>query len=407
MLFAAFVALVSLARPSSWLDPISVLLLVSADDAINNINVAAVLDPPALDPQTFAEAFVDAFVAPHPRLLSVIRRVPFIGWCQWVELESFDPADHVHVHHAIIDHLALEQLTADLLGRPLAVDSPLWDLHLFPAYTRDDGAVCMAFVFRIHHVLGDGVTLARLFYSGFDGVVSPFSRQAHTLRTFRRPGAALPLSARFTQSGTAIWRLLFSTPDPPSALKRDESEYLAPTGSRVAAFATATARLAPLKAAARDLGVTINDVLLAVLAGALRTLALASSRPLAPVTSVVWVSLQPLRTMFTPLDMPPAPCWGNSHLGFVYVTLPLDQSDPLARVHAVHTQTTALLSAPDAALGSLLMAILGCIPRPILRPLWRLTAYKISSSMSNMPGPAAELSLAGRRLTRRRLLHPR
>lgn len=84
----------------------------------------------------------------------------------------------------------------------------------------------------------------------------------------------------------------------------------------------------------------MNDVLLAALAGALRRHVLeqgGGGGGVSAMKSVVWVSLQPFRDLFRPASELPL-TWGDSSLGCVYLTLPIDEPDRAARLRATCTR---------------------------------------------------------------------
>lgn len=69
----------------------------------------------------------------------------------------------------------INSLLADFaVSSPLSKEKPLWELHLF--------SELKCIIFRIHHSLGDGISLMSLFlasckrYDGEDGIVSEKTR---------------------------------------------------------------------------------------------------------------------------------------------------------------------------------------------------------------------------------------
>ena len=91
-------------------------------------------------------------------------------------------------------------------------------------------------------------------------------------------------------------------------------------------FATATLALADVKETAKHLGVTINDMVLAISAGALRKLSLSyDGHADHPLLASVPVSF----------DFSPDRISGNRFTG-VMMVVPIELDDPLERVQAVH-----------------------------------------------------------------------
>src|SRR5664280_987288 len=85
-----------------------------------------------------------------------------IGMPRWEEDPRFDLRRHVHRHSlpAPGDQAALEVFVGTLQSTPLDRDKPLWSVHLVDGFGA--GA---AIVWRIHHCIVDGVSLARVLLS--------------------------------------------------------------------------------------------------------------------------------------------------------------------------------------------------------------------------------------------------
>ena len=382
--------------PDGYLDPISAMMLRCEEEAINTIHICAQLES-RVSVGTFTPLFASAFVSRHARMQERVV-MPWLGWPYWerIPASTFDVSSHIRAplgEDSTLSHAQLEAQVSALLGSPLPLDAPLWDVSVFYMETGHT-----AFVFRVHHALGDGVTLARMFFAGLQNVVSPFGAAQQSrprrVRPAREPRSA---SSLLRELPTALRSLVFSAEDPPSPFKRAHGDGITPHGERVCALATVEGlELDDVKAAAARLGVTVNDVLLAGLSGVLRLQAIDGGveHPNS-IRTVLWVSLQSLRAMYLPLEADPLPEWGNRRLGFVYVTLPLDEPDPVERARIIHAETARLLHSPMAILGGWLMHILGLLPGPILRAFWPYIAFKVTMSMSNMPGPAGPVTLGG------------
>lgn len=142
--------------------------------------------------------------------------------------------------------------------------------------------------------------------------------------------AKLPSVIKYTADGMARVRrsnrklspelTMPFTPPPPSFL----NHMLTPPERR---FATATLALAEIKETSKLLGVTINDMVLATAAGALRTLLLRYDGGVAdhPLLASVPVSF----------NFDPDRVSGNYFTGMM-VAVPVDVADPLERVRQTH-----------------------------------------------------------------------
>jgi len=134
-------------------------------------------------------------------------------------------------------------------------------------------------------------------------------------------------------------------------------------------------------------GSSLNDVALAVVAGAMRRLA--PMRDTAP---------EPLKVM-VPVSRRAAgeeAALGN-RIAFVFVTLPVDVRDPAARLGAIRAQTAAFKGTGRAGGGEALLAGLGLLPLPLQAPVARFAASPRMYNLvvSNVPGPRAPVYLLG------------
>jgi len=194
---------------------------------------------------------------------------------------------------------------------------------------------------KIHHALADGVASANLLARGMDLQSGPADRDSYAmdpapgrselvrtafadhLRQIRR----LPGVMRYTAQG--IGRVRKSSKKLSPELTRPFTPPPSFMNHRVDAqrkFATTTLALADVKQTAKQLGVTINDMVLAISAGALRRLSLKyDGRADHPLLASVPVSF----------DFSPDRISGNYFTG-VMMVLPIQLNDPLERVQAVH-----------------------------------------------------------------------
>lgn len=238
----------------------------------------------------------------------------------------------------------LDAVIGDLAGTPLDRGRPLWEFHFAEGLAGHRSAI----IGKIHHALADGIASANLLIRIMDVAdAAPDERdndtscvppsKAELLRAAGRdhvaqlvalPGVlndalagARRLRRRARQRGEQpeLARLLHA---PPTFL----NHVVAPAR----AFATATLSLAQVKQLSKHLRITINDVVMAMAAGALRELLLRydgrADRPL--VASV------PAST-----DRSPHRISGNE-LGGMAVSLPTHVGDPLQRVRLTSVSTS-------------------------------------------------------------------
>ncbi|WP_405551433.1 wax ester/triacylglycerol synthase family O-acyltransferase [Streptomyces sp. NBC_01171] len=240
---------------------------------------------------------------------------------------DFDPLDHVRLHAPTDD---FHGMAGRLMQRPLRRGRPPWEAHVLPGA---DG-VSFAVLFKFHHALADGLRALKLAASLLDPVdlPDPAPRPAE-----QRPGLlsevrALPgrvpdlLKGAVSDLGRALdigASLARSTlgMSPAPALTS------APSGTRRTAGAVLD--IDDVHRVRKSAGGTVNDVLIAVVAGALRRWLDQrgdGSEGVAP-RALIPVSRRRPRT---------AQPQGNRLSGYL-MRLPVADPDPLARLETVRT----------------------------------------------------------------------
>jgi WS/DGAT/MGAT family acyltransferase len=148
--------------------------------------------------------------------------------------------------------------------------------------------------------------------------------------------------------------------------------------------------LADVKAVAAGFGCSVNDVLVACVAGALRAWLLdqGDAPPGADIRALVPVNLRPPG---------PIEALGN-RFGLVFLELPAGLDDPLARLREVHRRMAALKHSqqPLVALG--ILNAMGVAPRALRERLLDVLAANASLVLTNVHGQDAPRYLAGRRI---------
>ncbi|HEY4418904.1 MAG TPA: wax ester/triacylglycerol synthase domain-containing protein [Pseudonocardia sp.] len=290
---------------------------------------------------------------------------------EWRVDPSFDVREHISETRstAELDSVALNAGVARLFEQHLDRRRPLWHMDLLGPLVGGGTAL----VWRLHHALADGTTAMRLARSVlWDS--SPGQPAARTSPPVTH--AADDVRRRHHLAGLIEREFLPS-------LRR--SPFDLPIGpDREIAFADTS--LSRLRTAARSLaGATVNDAVLAVLAGALRAWMLYRHGPVRRVRVKVPVSLQN--------ESEPA---GNRD-SFFCVGLPLDVPEPVARLRAVRRETALRKSRHDAQQMAELLDRLGRASPRLQRWCSELQAAPraFALNVSNVPGPRQDVSVLG------------
>ena len=144
-------------------------------------------------------------------------------------------------------------------------------------------------------------------------------------------------------------------------------------------------------------GVTVNDVALAAVAGSFRDALM--RRGLTP-------RRDSLRTL-VPVSVRPASRLGEGDnlVSLMLPFLPVDLSDPVERLHAVHTRLTAAKSGGQRQAGNTLVWLSSrlvpfAVTAAAVRLLSRLPQRGVVTVATNVPGPRRRLTVMGRDVDR-------
>jgi WS/DGAT/MGAT family acyltransferase len=342
------------------------------------------------------------------------KAVMGVNGAYWETDADFDIESHVRVARlpGAADKAELEDFVSELASTALDVSKPLWQFHVIEDYRG--GSVLIA---RIHHCYADGLALVQVLLSLTDTAPQPEAR-AELAKTWlkRDRGTVIErllepmqgglhkavaigektwakiaqmmadpaVAAEFAHEGSEITRelaiALTLADDPLTALK----------GKLGVAKRVAWAEPLPLdevKVLGKALGCTVNDVLLACAAGAIRGYLRDVGEDVDGLTirATVPVNLRPLEH---------AKKLGN-HFGLVFLDLPIGEPNPLRRLERVAACMRDLKGRRQAVVAFGLLAALGMAPAALQGPALELFSRKASAVATNVPGPQQPLFMAG------------
>jgi WS/DGAT/MGAT family acyltransferase len=338
----------------------------------------------------------------------------------WEDVPRFDIAKHVRRARlpAKGGPEALKRFVAKLVTRPFDPRRPWWDYTLVDGY--DGGSAIVA---RIHHSYADGIALIRVMLSLTDR--SPRAPVAPA-RALRRGRAARqeesgwlgqllePLAGLANQalrvSGDVAEKGLEALLNPEKVVQYarvaasvageiaqlatmpDDSRtrYKGKAGPEKRVAWTDPISLDEVKAVGKVLDCSVNDVLLATVAGALRRYLVDKGDATDGVELRAMVPVN-LRANETEIGL------GN-RFGLVTLLLPVGIANPLARLYEVHHRMEALKGSYQAVVAFALLGAAGIAPNAVQQQVLDLLANKATAVMTNVPGPQEQLYMAGARL---------
>jgi WS/DGAT/MGAT family acyltransferase len=333
----------------------------------------------------------------------------------WADDPEFSLDRHLVDAGQVADDDELAAVVNQLLSTPLDMHHSPWQFHVVLVPAADGRRATSALVARLHHCIADGIALASVLLSLTDDDADSVGDEAETDLAGpdpRRPGIRTRLTAgshdlapvagvdplaprSLRQALDAVvfgWRVLSTGVGLLMATRDPRTRLAGRLGTDKVAAWSRPLDLGVVKRVAAALDATVNDVLLAVTAGALR-------RHLAAHGDVP----HDLR-VFVPVDLRPRgepvpPTLGN-RFGIVFVKLPLSVADPVARVRAVHDRMAAVKAGAQAASTFAILSVVGALPSWAHRIAVRVLGAKSTAIVTNVPGPTAPVYLAGARLVR-------
>jgi diacylglycerol O-acyltransferase / wax synthase len=336
-----------------------------------------------------------------PRLRQRVES-PARGRPRWVDV----PVDlDMHIRHSRLDdddETAIWDRVSSLMSSPLDRNRPLWT---FDAIETPSGRCVL--IARLHHSIGDGIALmlvllsltdsrpnasehednplAHLFAGDHGDLQAARSFAAELLpggidlmrrdsRPKRRVGPRL-----LTRTAKTAVDLLLLPSDPPSILR----------GPLQVTKRAACSRALPLpwiKSLASDLKCTINDLMTALVAGAVRRYLEREPGGIpSDIRAAVPINLRRLEKMGE---------LGN-RFGLLFVPLPVEVVGTIERVAEVRRRIDALKGSPEPIVTYGILHLIGAGPRVLENVVVDLFAKKATAVMSNVPGPIRTLYLAG------------
>jgi WS/DGAT/MGAT family acyltransferase len=322
-----------------------------------------------------------------------------LGGPLWVDAPAFDLNEHVRVEQlaAPADEAELLRTVARLRRRRLDMSRPLWEMWFLPGIPNGR----IGWFVRLHHVVADGIAGvaelgALLDASSSSAAATPqpwipaarpsardlafdsFQRRVANLRSaLRRIGHPAAMLRRARTATPALRELLAQEPGPRTSLNRVIGQ------ERTLALVRSSLKLVHEVAHTHD--ATVNDVLLAVIAGGLRGLLASRGEPIEGLILPIYVPIS-LRRDRSDQEA------GNL-ISQMIVPLPVGIADPAQRLRQITVDTAKRKAIRRPSLGTMFKSRLvrGLMLKVIVR-------QRVNVVSADLLGPQFPLYLAGAQL---------
>jgi len=357
-------------------------------------------------------AYVESRLHLIPRYRQHIARIPIEGHPVWVDDDQFDI--RYHVRHLSIPKPGCERELKRLAGwinsQQLDRGKPLWEMWVVEGLENDR----FALIAKTHHCMIDGLAgadlLAVLLRPSPDTAIDephrwrprPAPTWARLARDAGLRWATLPLRAvlAFTNDPVGLWN---NASDLVSALYENTAASLQPASETPLNRAIGSHRrfdwltfdLDRVKAIKNRLGGTVNDVVLAVVSGGIRSYLDKRGVALDGAPDFVFRAFCPVGLQTSRRSRS-----GGNFVSAMLMDLPVTEADPVQRLARIHEFTRAHKGgAPIRG-----TEVLESLADEVFPGLLSLFASSVESSraynlvVTNVPGPQFPLYLLGSRM---------
>lgn len=336
-------------------------------------------------------------------LLPRFRQVLYVprrglGGPLWVDAPEFNLSDHVGVERLQdpADEAELLRAIARLRRRRLEQSRPLWEMWFLTGLPADR----IGWFVRLHHVVADGmagvaelgvlldavptsVTAPQRWVPAswpserallLDNVQRQIAKLGRALRAARHPAAILH---RVRAGVPALREFLAERPGPQTSLNRVIGQ------DRTLALVRSS--LEQVNEVAHTYGATVNDVLLAIIAGGVQGLLRSRGEPVEGVILPIYVPVS-LRRGRSGQE-------GGNLISQMVVPLPLGIADPSQRLRQLAKETAKRKAIDRPSLGAMFHSKV--IRAAMLKLIVRQRVNVVSA---DLPGPQTPLYFAGTQL---------
>ena len=356
----------------------------------------------------------------YPRFTQKAVQDPTGAW--WEDDKNFDIKNHIKKAKLTgrAGKKELQDYVSQMASEGLDFTKPLWQFHVVENYHGGGTALLT----RIHHCYADGIALISVMLSmtadtAEESLAKPKLREKNGkgrggedmdfwtsvtkpmanvwsgamkltrglveqgLEIAKDPATMREFATKGMELADELRKIAMMEPDSPTRFKGNLGR-----GKRVAWCDPLP--LGEVKVIGKALRCSVNDVLLATAAGALRDYMARKGDKTEGVElrAVVPVNLRPIEK---------AGELGNQ-FGLVFVDLPIGIEDPIERMLKVRERMHELKGSSQPIVAFVLLSAVGMGPKILQDQISALIGRNASAVMTNVPGPQKPLFFAGREI---------
>ena len=348
-----------------------------------------------------------------PRYRQRIRWVPgHLANPVWVDDENFDVT--YHVRRSALPKpgtdAQLRELVARIMSRQLDRSRPLWEMYLVEGLEGDR----FALLTKTHHAMVDGVAAVDIGQVILDVTREPRETPADSWRPSSEPSSLELVAGAVGDLARGPSAVVDTVRAGVADVRRTAGKVLGAAGGVLAMgrtvarqapatplnveigeqrrYGMAATRLADYKAVRKSHGGTVNDVVLAVVAGALRAWMLTRGEAVTGQTSIR--AMVPVSVRSDADDGS-----GGNRVSSYLVDLPVGEASAVMRLHQVSYAMQAHKETGQAVGADAIIGIAGFAP-PTLHALGARVGSGLSRRLfnvvvTNVPGPQFPLYAGG------------
>jgi len=339
----------------------------------------------------------------------------------WITDKNFDIELHCP-HLGLIDPqdlTALMKMSADIFSRPLDRTRPMWEAHFIENLNNVEGVSKNAFaiIFKIHHCAVDGISGEEILASLLDITPEPRKieiKENNKSKTARKPFQVELLAksirptlqirekilklllASLTMAGKSLIGRIFDKENAPPLLFQAPPTPFNDAISPHRSFSGTQLSLDEIKKIKQPFaGVTVNDVILAICAGALNKYLSEKNISLnKPLTVMVPISVRDKKQKHT---------MGNQ-VSSMLLSLASDIEDPLERLQKIHANAEAGKTFNKLTHFEQLADYVPSLLQTVLAKIYSVVRFTQKNKpafnlvVTNVPGPQLPLYFDGTKL---------